>query len=272
MKLSKSKLLSFMQCPGKYYLAYELWIKPAKTSSSLIIGSSTHHLIASYYMRKMAGEPCDLEEVLEDFWSRYNLDNTDFATEGDLKAGMRQSMEFAKLFLNETDLEPLENEYRFSLPVVNIKTGEVIEDLELTGIIDLIDRIDGKNRAIEIKTKARRPDGFQADMSMELTCYAYWLRFLDDQDVIPVSYVNIIKNKRPYIHWQNQERSTEDFVDLFYTIKTVAQNISDGRFYRNPGMHCNWCDYKPICARDAEMVEEKFNHESVETLQDQGLI
>jgi len=213
------------------------------------------------YIRERAGESRpgrdDLQESLAHFWSRYSLDNADFLTQEDLEAGMRQSLEFARLFLDETDFEPLEVEYRFSLPVVNVKTGEVIPDLELTGIIDLIDRIDGKNRAIEIKTKSRRPDGFQAEMSMEL---------------IPVSYVNIVKNRKPYIHWQNQERSTEYFVDLFHTIKTVAENIRDGRFYKNPGVHCNWCDYKPVCSKDVDTVKERFSSEAIETLQDQGLI
>jgi len=276
MKISKSKLLSFITCPEKYYLGYELNIRPAKTPSDLIIGSSTHHLIASHYIRERAGESRpgrdDLQESLSHFWSRYSLDNTDFMTQEDLVTGMHQSLEFARLFLDETDFEPLEVEYRFSLPVVNIKTGEVIPDLELTGIIDLIDCIDGKSRAIEIKTKSRRPDGFQAEMSMELTCYAYWLRFLDDSETIPVSYVNIVKNRKPYIHWQNQERSTEDFVDLFHTIKTVAENIRDGRFYKNPGVHCNWCDYKPVCSKDVDAVKGRFSSEAIEALQDQGLI
>ena len=272
MKISKSKLLSFITCPEKYYLGYELNIRPAKIPSDLLIGSSTHHLIANHYIRERAGEPCDLMDILKDYWSRYDLNNTDFLSTEELEAGMFQSLEFARLFLKETNLEPLEVEYKFSLPVVNIETGETLDGLELNGVIDLIDHFDGKTRAIEIKTKSRRPDGFQADISLELTCYAYWLRFLEDSGTIPVSYINIVKNKKPYIHWQNQERSTEDLVDLFHTIKTVAQNIEDGRFYKNPGVHCNWCDYRPICSKDVDMVKDRFGTDAIETLQGQGLI
>jgi len=266
MRISKSSLTSFITCPEKYYLGYELRIKPVKKPSDLLVGSSTHHLISSYFVRNRVSEPCDLHELLKDYWSPFNLDNTDFVTMEELEAGMRQSLEFARLFLDETSLEPLEVEYKFTLPVVNVKTGEILSDLELTGIIDLIDRPNGRKRAIEIKTKSRKPDDFGAQTSVELTCYAYWLRFLDDQDVIPVSYVNIIKNKKPYIQWQDQERRTEDFVDLFHTIKMVAGNISDGRFYKNPGVHCNWCDYKPICSKDVETAKQVFGQEAFETL------
>jgi CRISPR/Cas system-associated exonuclease Cas4 (RecB family) len=217
------------------------------------------------------GEPCDLQEILEDFWSRYNLDNTDFVTMEEMEAVMLQSLGFARLFLKETNLEPSEVEYKFTLPVLNVKTGEVLSEVELTGIIDIIDQPNGKSRAIEIKTKSRKPDDFGAQTSVELTCYAYWLRFLDDQDVIPVSYVNIIKTKKPYIQWQDQERSTDDFVDLFHTIKMVAGNIADGRFYKNPGVHCNWCDYKPICSKDVETTREIFGQEAFETLRETRL-
>ena len=272
MKISKSKLLSFITCPEKYYLGYELKIRPVKISSDFLIGLSTHHLITSYFIRKRAGEQCDLMDLLRQYWSRYNLDNTDFMTMEELEAGMLQSLEFAKLFLRETNLEPSEVESKFSLPVVNIQTGEIIPDLELTGRIDLIDSIDGKRRVIEIKTRAKRADGFSAQMSLELTCYAYWLRFLDDQEMVPVSYINIVKNRKPYLQWQNQERSTEDFVELFHTIKTVTENITDNRFYKNPGVHCNWCDYRPICGKDSETVKERFGQGTFEDLREQGLI
>ena len=193
--------------------------------------------------------------------SRRISDSADF-----IVAGKRLSLDLAMLFITETSLEPLQVEYRFSLPLINVMTGEVLHDLELVGVIDLIDHPNGKSRAVEIKTKAKKPNDFTARTSIELTCYAYWLRFLDDVESIPVSYANIIKIKKPYLHWQDQERGPQDFVDLYHTIKTVAGNIAEGRFYRNPGVHCNWCDYKPVCTNDMKTVDEIFGHEAVETL------
>jgi len=47
MKLSKSRLTTFISCPQKYFISYTLSIRPLKTSDDLLIGSSTHHLIAT---------------------------------------------------------------------------------------------------------------------------------------------------------------------------------------------------------------------------------
>jgi CRISPR/Cas system-associated exonuclease Cas4 (RecB family) len=274
MKISKSSLMSFITCPQKYFLGYEVKLKPIRTSSDLLVGRSTHHLISSHFAGNMQNETCDLDRVLEEFWSPFNLENTDFMNEWELESSKRESLQFARLFMRETTLEPSEVEYRFALPVIDLESGEVLEDVDLVGIIDLIDRPDGAMRAVEIKTKTRKPDDFAARTSIELTCYAYWLRFLEDHasEGIQVSYVNIIKNKKPYIHWQHQERRIEDFIDLFHVVRTVTRNIMDQRFYPNPGIHCSWCDYRVLCARDAEGVKEKFGSKALEDLRERNLV
>lgn len=268
MKLSKSRLSTFITCPQKYFISYILSIRPLRTSPEFLIGSATHYLISTYYQKRMSNEPCDHQASLNAFWSKYDLKNAEFETQEEMDAARQESLNLAEVFLKETALDPLYAEYSFSLPIINVATGETIQDLELVGIIDLIDRPNGngQTRALEIKTKARKPDDFMAQVSLELTCYAYWLKFLHDQDVVPVGYLNIIKTKKPYIHWQPQERTERDFVELYHTIKKVSQNIADERFYRNPGIQCSWCDYKPICMNDAQTAETVFGKEAVETL------
>ncbi len=71
------------------------------------------------------------------------------------------------------------------------------------------------------------------------------LNFDVNVDKIPVGYLNIIKTKTPSIQKQEGFRTIRDFIDLFETAKAVYENIMDGRFYRNPGTHCGWCDYAP---------------------------
>jgi len=272
MKISKSKLLSFITCPQKYLLSYELGIRPKKRAGEILIGQSTHHAITTILEKRLKGEAFELEdliEVMNDFWMHVDSENSDFDSEEEIRKAIAQSLDLVRLFLKETeDLSPQEVEYEFTLPVVNIRTGEELSGVELTGRIDLIDEVDGRKRAIEIKTRARRSDGFSAALSLELTVYAYWIRFLSDKDRVPVSYINIVKNRKPYLQFQNQERSTEDFVELFHTIKAVCENIADGRFYKNPGVHCNWCDYRPICIKDRDAVEERFGTDSLDLIQD----
>jgi hypothetical protein len=117
MKLSKSRLTTFITCPQKYLISYILRVRPLKTSPEFIIGSSTHHLISTHYLKKMSREPCDLQLVLDEFWAKYDLENADFADLEEMEAAKLKSLEFAKLFLKETDIEPLHTEYPFSLPI-----------------------------------------------------------------------------------------------------------------------------------------------------------
>lgn len=272
MKISKSKLLSFIACPQKYFLHYELGLRPKRVKGEILIGSSTHHAITSVFKKRMKGEKLQVEDILEilnDFWMDVNSDNSDFESKEEIQKAIAQSLDLVRLFLKETEgLTPHEVEYDFSLPVVNIRTGEELSGVELSGRIDLIDEVDGRKRAVEIKTRARRSDGFSADLSLELTCYGYWLRFLEDTDKVSVSYINIVKNKKPYLQFQNQERSTEDFIELFHTIEAVCKNIIDGRFYKNPGVHCNWCDYRSICMKDRDGVEYRFGTEALDLIED----
>ena len=272
MKLSKSRLQKYITCPQSYLLQYELKVEPLRSSSDLLTGLSTHKLITSYFAKKKKGETCNLSQVLEEFWSGYPLENTDFETQEDLEAAKRESRKYAELFLKEVMIEPLEIEYEFTLPLLNLETGDTLPGVELTGIIDLIDCPNGKSRALEIKTRSRKQDDFQAKTSLELTCYAYWLKFLDDTEEVPVSYINIVKNKRPYIQWKNQKRGTREFVELFHTAKVVSENIRDKRFYKNPGVHCNWCDYYPVCSQEKEKVVDLFGKEGYERLREGGIV
>ena len=116
---------------------------------------------------------------------------------------------------------------------------------------------------------------------MELTCYVYWIKSqllgeLNEDvniDKIPVGYLNIIKTKTPSIQKQEGHRTIRDFIDLYETAKAVYENIMDGRFYRNPGTHCGWCDYAPVCAGKgrAELVPV-FGEEACDRLWEADLI
>ena len=97
MKLSKSRLQKYITCPQSYLLRYELKVEPLRSSSDLLIGLSTHRLITSYFAKKKKGETCNLSQVLEEFWSGYPLENTDFETQEDLEAAKRESRKYLSL-------------------------------------------------------------------------------------------------------------------------------------------------------------------------------
>lgn len=287
--LSKSRMTRYTSCPRSYRLAYQLGIKPIKTPIELLIGKSTHKLIAESFLVRAVNMIPDLVKSLDDFWGE---EMSAPETRVEMEQAKRESGRYASLFIQEVDLAPLAIEKEFSIPLVHYENGDILP-VPLVGIIDLVDRPNGSTsspqdssagspqtpRALEIKTRSRKADELQIRVSLELTCYAYWIKYQllnelnEDADEIPVGYLNIIKTKTPSIQKQEGFRTIRDFIDLFETAKAVYENIMDGRFYRNPGMHCSWCDYAPVCAgKDRAELASVFGEEAYNRLWEADLI
>ena len=275
--LSKTRMARYTACPRSYRLAYQLNIKPIKTPVELLIGKSTHKLIAESFLARAANMIPDLTGSLDAFWTD---EMKAPATRAEMENAKREAGRYACLFIKEVDLTPLAVEKEFSIPVVNYENGDILP-VPLVGIIDLVDQPNGTPRALEIKTRSRKGDDLQPRVSLELTCYAYWIKSqllseLNEDvniDKIPVGYLNIIKTKTPSIQKQEGFRTIRDFIDLFETAKAVYENIMDGRFYRNPGTHCGWCEYAPVCAgKGRTELAQVFGEEACERLWEADLI
>ncbi|MFH1729322.1 MAG: PD-(D/E)XK nuclease family protein [Pseudomonadota bacterium] len=63
--LSKSMLNTFLICPKKYYLYYELKLNPEFVPESLVFGSAIHRAVAELYLNlKEKGEKLPKEELM----------------------------------------------------------------------------------------------------------------------------------------------------------------------------------------------------------------
>ena len=270
--LSKSSLNRYITCPYSYFLQYKLKLRPVKQDIDLLIGSATHHLIASHYLAKKEGEVIDLAAAEETFWSRYS--GKDSPTAEETEMAKTESRRYVGLFIQSISIEPREIEKAFSVPIVNLDNGDALP-ISLVGIVDLLDQLEGIPRPLEIKTKAKKADDWSIRMSLEMTAYAYWVKYtsmLNADEDIPVGYLNIIKTKTPTIQQQTDTRSMRDFLDFYQTAKAVWENITEERFYRNPGTHCNWCNYISICRRDRDEIIKTFGNAAYLGLWEKDLI
>ena len=261
--LSKSRLNRYISCPRSYFINYELGISPLRPDTDRLIGLSTHRLIAAHHLARKKDEFVDPNVMLDDFWSRHAREGDDAAIHQEMKAARNDSLRYAELFIREAPLDPLEIERAFTVPLVNLDNGDTLP-VPLVGVVDLVDQPNGIPRPLEIKTRARKADDWQIRVALELTCYAYWVRqemmeaSREEPDEIPVGYIHIIKTKTPSIQWQTDTRTVEDFIELYRTTEAVHDSIRDGRFYRNPGTHCNWCDFPAICGKNKEEIVKIF--------------
>jgi len=261
--LSKSRLNRYIACPRSYLLHYDLGIVPLRPNRDLLIGRSTHRLIAAHHLARKKEAFVDANAVLDGFWSRYTREEEQPEARQEMEAARTESLRYAQLFLRDVPLDPLEIERDFSTPLVDLENGDTLP-VPLVGVIDLVDQPDGVLRPLEIKTRARKADAWQVRLALELTCYAWWVRqrIMEtgacEPEEIPVGYVNIIKTKTPTIQWQTDCRTTADFLALYRTARAVYESIMDRRFYLNPGTHCNWCDFPSICGKDKDAIARNF--------------
>jgi len=261
--LSKSRLNRYITCPRSYLLHYDLGIVPLRPDKDLLIGRSTHRLIAAHHLARKKEEFVDANAVLDGVWSRYMKEDEAPDDRQEMEAARTESLRYAQLFIRDVPLDPLEIERDFSIPLVDLENGATLP-VPLVGVIDLVDQPNGILRPLEIKTRARKADAWQVRLALELTCYAWWVRQrimesgAREPEEIPVGYVNIIKTKTPTIQWQTDNRTTADFIALYHTARAVYENIMERRFYLNPGTHCNWCDFPSVCGKDKDAIVRSF--------------
>ncbi len=272
--LSKSQMDRYLACPRSHHFGSTMKISPLQTPINLLIGSATHHGIAAYYLARNNGEPSDMFEVaqaVDEIWQE-EITKTGQEVSPELLAARNASHHYVDLFLQNVLLDPIAVETSFEIPIVNPDNGDTLP-CNLVGIVDLVDKPDQCPRPIEIKTRAAKAPDYLPGLSLELTCYAYWVWhnawhdvFSGNSDCVPVGYIHIIKTKTPYIQKQEGFRGTHDFIDLYNTAKHVYESIAEGRIHKSPGMHCAWCDYLPICTRDHDLTKATFGNEAYQRL------
>jgi ATP-dependent helicase/DNAse subunit B len=265
LTLSKSKLNSYIQCPEKYRISYDLEIRPLKADPALVEGSCLHHLVESALLYQ---KHLELESILtlasERFWESAPIETCDYLTVENYYLAQRQCLEEARQFLTQVgELECISMEQHIAVPLIDPITMEQVPDINLQGYVDLIDRVADRERIIDIKTSSRKPKEGMAAIALELTLYAYLNTFNEFADS-PVAYLNLIRTKEPKVSWDESQRTVDEYVELVGICKNLAANILERRFWRNPGTHCSWCDYQSLCYRDYDLAKEKFGQLSLD--------
>ena len=270
--LSKSQLDKYLTCPRSHHFSSTMKIKPIRTSTNLLIGSATHQGIAAHYLARKNKEVVNMTQAVDEIWAPEIADqNPDITKE--LMTARNDSYNYINLFLKEVTVDPVYVETHFEIPIINPDNGDTLP-CTLVGIVDLVDIPGDCPRPIEIKTRASKAPEYLPALSLELTCYAYWI-WQNDQRIdckVPVGYIHIVKTKTPYIQRQEGFRGVNDFIDLFNTAKNIYESIQERRIHKSEGMHCSWCDYLPICSHDSAGTKAVFGYETHEKLWEAELI
>ena len=103
-------------------------------------------------------------------------------------------------------------------------------------------RISGREvELIEYKTGRARTQK-DADSSVQLTIYARACREALKLEPVSVILYNLASHERV-----QTQRGPDDDRQLEEMLRESSSGITAGQFSPEPGFHCTFCDYRPIC-------------------------
>jgi len=244
MKLSYSKISTYLDCPRKYWYQYVLGIQ-TKKSEGFFFGSAVHEGLEAYYRDN------DPMIAVKNALFGKKLRLSEEAKEGvNPKKLYKEAERCFKVYPEQAPyFEALKTEEYFNIPIIHPKTGEEL-NATLAGKIDLIDK---RGFLVDHKTANGTPSGFFEDKNnLQATTYAYAYLYLYDR--LPEKFIfnYIIKGntrRKPSCQYQIKKPGINEICEFFDLCKTVYSSIQEDKMRSRPapGFQCRFCYYKNIC-------------------------
>jgi CRISPR/Cas system-associated exonuclease Cas4 (RecB family) len=129
---------------------------------------------------------------------------------------------------------PAALEHRFTITV---------EGVELSGVIDRMDRIPGGGyEIIDYKTNRRLPPQARIDRDLQLSVYHLAAKEVWGVEPERLTLYYLLPGQR-----MTTARTSRDVDELRRRIATVAERIAAGMFEPKPNPLCDWCEYQRLC-------------------------
>jgi putative RecB family exonuclease len=233
VKLSYSSISTYETCPAKFKFQYEERL-PTTSSPALAFGDSLHRALHRFHDRPVPVAPTleELHELLQNEW---------------VSEGYRDSAE-EQLYLDHgrqvlTEYHR-ENASTFRIPAaLEFRFTVEVEGVQLSGIIDRMDRIPGGGyEIIDYKTSRRLPPKAVVDRDLQLSLY--WLAAREIWGIEPerLTLYYLLPGQR-----MTTFRTPADADELRRRIATVAERVAAGMFEPRQNPLCDWCDFQRLC-------------------------
>ena len=243
MKISVTKLQTYLDCPRKYWYKYQLMIDTPK-SEGFYFGSAIHEGLDDYYNGKdpMIGVKGALYGNKKSL-SQEAVEGTDLAKmESDAKRIFDAYKDSAPHF------EPLLVEHFFTVDLVHPETLEKLP-AQFVGKIDLITT---DCKVIDHKTSSSKPNGF-FEYQNTLQANGYTYAYLRMFGMVPNMFIfnHIVKGntkRDPMFVPKPRKVTLGDACMFFDECKAALDSVlrNETRDYPNRD-NCRMCPYKNIC-------------------------
>ena len=240
MRISKSKLNLYLQCPRKFKYRYIDHLEE-ETGDFAQLGLDVHK-----YAEDIGNElmNCDVvtNAILKDIMLKlYPFDEEDF--EGD---------QHAQALLNF-----FENVFDNNYEIFSVEGDIYYEELNLRGIVDLILKDKDTNELIIIDYKTGKARSVK-DYRIELCMYKRLVNYKYSDYVVSAACIYFTKdqNYRGFNFVESQKKGThvtqEDYESVFDLIDFVRQQIQEEYFPPkfDPYFACKYCSFVDQCKED----------------------
>jgi len=222
MRLSYSKIRTYLECPYKYKLRYIERI-PQRPKSYFKFSSLIHRVLHEYHFYHKKGSLDDLLLCYERTWR---------------KKGNVSYEEGRKILINY--YYKMRNRLPYSLEErFTVRAGENI----LVGKIDRIDKTGNGFQIIDYKLNKNIFTAKEVRNSLQLSFYALIFFYLTGIIPSKVGFYFLRHGKLLFVKKDREDiEKTRDLIDY------VADKIMKGKFQPKESRACQRCDYKEYCS------------------------
>lgn len=252
--ISFSQLDQYIRCPLKYRFLYVDRVDPEWIPAALIFGRGIDNAASHYFRGAAEGTPPSLAEVQGVFASYWDLE-TSLRTVKIWKSSKAELLDLGTRMLavfhagQDPATEIVGVQQRFTVPLVDQQTGEVLER-ELVVVMDLLERDrEGHLVVVDLKTAARKYTELQVETSLQLTVYSYAAEMagLADREDVRLRFDVLTKTKQPELHRYPTSRDRQANVRLFRLASEVLRGVDAGVFHPIVGWQCKECQFRDRC-------------------------
>jgi len=247
---SYSQISQFLRCPLQYYFERVARLPRPFVPSGMALGSAVHEGLAEYHRQLSLGHnvtTSQLQSVFLRSWQQREQERPIQYRDGeDQQQVIEQGVALLEAYHNEP---PPQNivavEESMTVPL-HTSEGEFLEK-PLVAVIDLLTRDEAGLTVSEFKTSGRRFNEFEADTTLQASCYAHAVRERYDQSP-RVRYTILVKTKTPAVQYLETSRTDADMSRLGDVVQAVERAITIGAFYpiESP-MNCSGCPFRKPC-------------------------
>ena len=247
---SYSALRQYLECPLRFFFQRILMIPEKSQSANLVLGSAVHAALADYHRGLRQDQPRKTEELhrsITECWEGRESKGPITYKGNETKAEcLGKAVGLIEVYVKEPpprNIIGIEQEVQATLK--NSRGEELATPL--VAVLDLVTRNDEEVQVHEFKTSARAYSEFEAESSLQPTCYAAAIQHTTG--ALPrIRYTVLVKTKTPKVQRLETLRDTEDIGRLGDLIETVERGIEADVFYpvEDP-IHCTGCSYRQPC-------------------------